>query len=68
MIINILNSVIRGWGNYFSKGIVKELFKRLDEWIRMKLSVYIEKKEHISIKIRESQLLFWSRRDSTHCL
>lgn len=49
LIINRLNPVIRGWGNYFSKGNVRVLFKRLDEWIRMRLRAYMEKKRaHIN--------------------
>lgn len=45
MIIGRLNSVIRGWGNYFGKGNVKTLFRRLDEWIRMRIRVYMEGKK-----------------------
>jgi len=40
-----LNSVIRGWGNYFKIGDVKKLYTRLDKWIRMKVRTYIEKKK-----------------------
>lgn len=36
-VVNSLNPVIRGWGNYFSDGHVAELFERLDQWIRMRL-------------------------------
>ncbi|MEK3988420.1 group II intron reverse transcriptase/maturase [Robertmurraya sp. FSL R5-0851] len=32
-----LNPLIRGWGNYFGKGNVKSLFKKLDSWIRRRL-------------------------------
>lgn len=44
-IIRELNPKIAGWGNYFSHGNVKKLFQRLDEWIRMRLRSYIEKKK-----------------------
>ena len=44
-IIGKLNPVIRGWGNYFGKGDVKTLFKRLDEWIRMRIRAYMEGKK-----------------------
>ncbi len=45
MIINKLNPVIRGWGNYFGKGNVKKLFGRLDEWIRMRIRAFMEGKK-----------------------
>ncbi|WP_286170397.1 group II intron maturase-specific domain-containing protein [Halocella sp. SP3-1] len=35
------------WGNYFGHGNVKELFRRLDKWIRMRLRSYIEKKKAV---------------------
>ena len=46
-IIRELNPKIRGWGNYFGHGNVKKLFQRLDEWIRMRLRSYIEKKKAV---------------------
>ena len=46
-IIGALNPKIRGWGNYFSHGNVKKLFRRLDKWIRMRLRSYIEKKKAV---------------------
>jgi group II intron reverse transcriptase/maturase len=35
--IEDLNPVLRGWGNYFALGDVVELFKDLDGWIRTRL-------------------------------
>jgi RNA-directed DNA polymerase len=35
--IEELNPVIRGWGNYFAVGDVAYLFRALDKWIRMRL-------------------------------
>lgn len=46
-IIRELNPKIRGWGNYFGHGNVKGLFRRLDEWIRMRLRSYMEKKKAV---------------------
>ena len=46
-IIKRLNAKIRGWGNYFGHGNVKSLFKKLDQWIRMRLRSYMEKKKAI---------------------
>ena len=40
-----LNSVIRGWGNYFKIGNVKRLFERLDGWIRTRVRMFIEKRK-----------------------
>lgn len=46
-IIRELNPKIIGWGNYFGHGNVKGLFQRLDEWIRMRLRSFIEKKKAV---------------------
>ena len=35
--IEDLNPVLRGWGNYFALGDVVSLFQDLDSWIRMRL-------------------------------
>lgn len=40
-----INPVIRGWGHYFKYGNVKTLFKKLDEWIRMRIRAFMEKKK-----------------------
>ena len=32
-LIDQINPIIRGWGNYFSKAHVRKLFARLDRWI-----------------------------------
>ena len=42
-----LNAKIYGWANYFGHGNVKKLFRSLDEWIRMRLRSYIEKKKTV---------------------
>lgn len=46
-IIKRLNAKIYGWANYFGHGNVKKLFRRLDEWIRMRLRTYMEKKKAV---------------------
>jgi len=56
-----LNSVIRGWGNYFKIGDVKKLYTRLDKWIRMKVRTYIEKKKSNYAKQRLSKYVLKSR-------
>ena len=47
MVIEHLNPVIRGWGNYFRYGNVRTLYQRLDEWIRMRLRSFLEKKKAV---------------------
>lgn len=42
--IRKLNEVIRGFSNYFKVGNVKKKFKRLDEWIRMRVRAYMRNK------------------------
>lgn len=47
-IIKRLNAKIYGWANYFGHGNVKKLFRRLDEWIRMRLRSYMERKKAVT--------------------
>ena len=42
-----LNLVIRGWGNSFKIGDVKKLYEKLDQWIRMRVRSFIEKKKAV---------------------
>jgi len=60
-----LNSVIRGWGNYFKIGDVKKLYTRLDKWIRMKVRTFIEKKKSNYAKQRLSKYVLKSRYNLT---
>lgn len=46
-VVKALNPVIRGWGNYQRRGNVKTLYGRLDEWIRMRLRAFKEKKKAV---------------------
>ena len=48
MVIDKLNPVIRGWGNYFKYGDVKTRFGELDSWIRMRLRSFIKKKKWLN--------------------
>jgi len=50
--IGRLNSIIRGWGNYFKIGNVKSKFERLDQWIRTRIRTFIEKKISRYARIR----------------
>jgi group II intron reverse transcriptase/maturase len=40
-----LNEVVRGFGNYYKVGDVKSIFKRLDQWIRMRVRAFMRKKK-----------------------
>lgn len=42
-VVDSLNPVIRGWGNYFVDGHVAHLFRELDKWVRMRLRSYKRK-------------------------
>jgi group II intron reverse transcriptase/maturase len=50
MVIEKLNPIVRGWGNYFKYGYGKNRFIRLDEWTRMRLRSFILKKRRVSFK------------------
>jgi RNA-directed DNA polymerase len=43
--IKKLNEVVRGFGNYYRAGDVTKKFRRLDEWIRMRVRAFIRKKK-----------------------
>src|SRR3954465_7596604 len=42
--IEVLNPVIRGWGNYYRKANVRTLFHRLDGWIERRLFSFIARR------------------------
>ena len=46
-VVQALNPLLRGWGNYQRRGNVKTLYGRLDEWIRMRLRAFKEKKKAV---------------------
>ena len=43
-LIDQVNPVIRGWGNYYRKGHVRRLFHRLDGWIVRRLYSFLAKR------------------------
>ena len=45
MVIQRLNPVVIGWGNYFKIANVNWLYMRLDSWTRMRLRAFKEKKK-----------------------
>ena len=46
-VIRLLNPILRGFGNYYRRMNAKGLFQRLDEWIRMRLRSFMEKKRAV---------------------
>ena len=44
-IIHKVNEKVQDWGDYFGHGNVKTLFKRLDEWTRMRIRSFMEGKK-----------------------
>jgi RNA-directed DNA polymerase len=42
-LIEKINPVIRGWGNYYRKAHVRRLFNRLDRWIERRLYSFLAK-------------------------
>src|SRR3954463_1544383 len=44
VMIEALNPVIRGWGNYYRKANVRTLFHRLDGWIERRLLSFIARR------------------------
>lgn len=46
-VLGDLEPVVRGWGLYHRRYNVKALFKRLDQWMRMRLRAFLEKKKAV---------------------
>ena len=42
--IDQINPVIRGWGNYYRKAHVRQLFNRLDRWVERRLYSFLAKR------------------------
>ena len=42
--IETINPIIRGWGNYFKKANVRRLFRQLDGWIERRLWSFLAKR------------------------
>jgi group II intron reverse transcriptase/maturase len=42
--IEVINPIIRGWGNYYRKANVRKMFHRLDGWIERRLWSFISKR------------------------
>ncbi|MCX9011379.1 MAG: group II intron reverse transcriptase/maturase [Candidatus Methanoperedens sp.] len=51
MVIQSINPVIRGWGNYFKGGTVKKLFGELDGYIRGRLRSFQAKRRTLKILV-----------------
>lgn len=49
-VIEALNPVIRGWGNYFRRGTWKGIAEEMDAWIRMRLRSFIRKRVTVRSK------------------
>lgn len=57
--IEDLNPVLRGWGNYFALGDVVSLFEDLDAWIQMRLRSKVRgsKAQQVSNAIMPNRVL-----------
>ena len=49
-VINLLNPVLKGWGNYFKTGNSKERFHEIDQYIVYNLTIMLRKKHHKKAK------------------
>ena len=43
-VVDCINPVIRGWGNYYRKAHVRSLYNRLDRWIERRLYSFLAKR------------------------
>lgn len=51
VVIDSINPVIRGWGNYFRDGHIAHLYRELDSWVRMRLRSYVNKRRAQSFRL-----------------
>ena len=51
MVIEFINPIIRGWGNYFKGGTVKKSFGELDGYIRGRLRSFEAKRRNLKILV-----------------
>ncbi len=51
MVIESINPIIRGWGNYFKDGTVKKSFGELDGYIRGRLRSFEAKRRNLKILV-----------------
>ncbi len=51
MVIEYINPIIRGWGNYFKYGTVKKLFGELDGYIRGRSRSFEAKRRNLKILV-----------------
>jgi group II intron reverse transcriptase/maturase len=47
-VINELNPVLRGWGNYFAAGNSAKCFTAIDSYVKEKLYLFLSKKHNVS--------------------
>jgi RNA-directed DNA polymerase len=47
LLLKDLVPVVRGWGNYHARYDVRKRFAQLDQWIRMRLRAFLEKKKAV---------------------
>jgi hypothetical protein len=47
-VIEAINPVIRGWGNYYRKAHVRQLFHRMDGWIERRLRSFVMAKHGVA--------------------
>jgi group II intron reverse transcriptase/maturase len=61
-VIRLLNPILRGFGHYYHRMNSKGLFQRLDEWVRMRLRCFMERKravKHQNRRIPTTLLASW---------
>lgn len=61
-VIRLLNPILRGFGHYYHRTNSKGLFQRLDEWVRMRLRCFMERKravKHQNRRIPTTLLASW---------
>lgn len=51
--MNSINRVIRGWGNYYKHGNIKTLYSKLDSWIRTRIRLNLGKRKVKNFKLNK---------------
>jgi len=58
-IVNVVNPVLRGWGNYFRTGNAAQKFTQLDTHVWRRLHAFIVKRKGRNLRAGEARL--WNR-------
>ncbi len=68
-VVQKLNPILRGWGNYFRKGNSSQKLDQIDDYVIHQLQLFLSKKHHLSGRNRWRWTRTWIYKElGAHCL